>query len=105
MTEGKHEAECPLCSGTAQNFYTSRKDRKRYECQSCVHPFLIARKAENILRAEFAASSRSAFCERVRETPDDCIADIYCPPSIPNDTAEARVVLDFVTKNGSVAEL
>ncbi len=102
MTEEKSEADCPLCASPAQNFYTSRKDRKRYECQACIHPFLIGRKAENILRAEFAASSRSAFCERVRDTPDGYIADIYCPPSIPNDTAEARVVLDFILKNGSV---
>ena len=96
MSEPMPAVTCPLCSGNSQFAHTPRKDRRRYECDSCINPFLIGRKADNVLRSDFAASSREAFAIQVKSTPDGFIADIYCPEIGPDDPAANKVNLNFI---------
>ena len=96
MSQEESEVTCPLCFTPATFTYISRKDRKRFSCPTCVHSFLIARRAENVLRADFSKNARPEFSEKVQSTPDGKIAEIYCPPKPANDPSEEYVVLDFI---------
>lgn len=97
--------DCPLCNKPARLVETRHKNRNRYECASCAYPFLIARKAEGLLRAEFSTPARPAFVAQVRQTPPGCIADIYSPKSPPDDPANARVEVHFISASDEPADL
>ena len=98
MSESDIESTCPLCGGASQFSYTPRKDRRYYECANCIHPFLIGRKADNVLRADNAAATRKIFAGKVRSTHAGFIADIYCPTVSPEDPAECKVNFDFIPR-------
>jgi len=97
VSQGKNTGDCPLCNGPASYEHISRNDRKLFDCQSCKEPYLIARKAENVLRAEFSKTVRPKFAAEVQKTPAGKIAEIYCPAMLPGDPSEAVVSLDYIS--------